>query len=174
MLVRSTALLLLLLLSQYTVYAGTQIRTKKSSIFINIAPNNLIIIRHEKGCRDRPGWINVIVWIDSFFELRCYGAMLWFSRGRDSWWFKISFSWFLNPAIWPYYSSARTLIYSDFSDHSIKIFLQLNGRVVVEANVPLEKGLRSTSQGKLNSTSRQQTSQRTGNQSLELATYWQS
>jgi hypothetical protein len=34
---------------------------------------------------------NVIVWIDSFFELRCYGAMLWFSRVRDSWWFKISF-----------------------------------------------------------------------------------
>jgi hypothetical protein len=42
--------------------------------------------------RDRPGWINVIVWIDSFFELQCYGAMLWFSRVRDSWWNKISFS----------------------------------------------------------------------------------
>jgi hypothetical protein len=36
---------------------------------------NWLIIRHEKGYRDRPGWINVIVWIDSFFELRCYGAV---------------------------------------------------------------------------------------------------
>jgi hypothetical protein len=34
-----------------------------------------------------------LVWIDSFFELQCYGAMLWFSRVRDSWWNKISFSY---------------------------------------------------------------------------------
>jgi hypothetical protein len=34
----------------------------------------------------------VIVWIDSFFELWCYGAMLWFSQVRDSWWNRISFT----------------------------------------------------------------------------------
>jgi hypothetical protein len=37
-----------------------------------------------------------------------------------------------------------------------------------EANVPLEKGLRSTSQGKLNSTSRQQTSQNFREQAIRV------
>jgi hypothetical protein len=32
------------------------------------------------------------VWIDSFFELRCFGAMLWFPVQLDSWWSSISFS----------------------------------------------------------------------------------
>jgi hypothetical protein len=51
-----------------------------------------LVIRHEKGCRDRPGWINIIVWIHSFFELQCFGAMLWFPVQRLSWWFSISFT----------------------------------------------------------------------------------
>jgi hypothetical protein len=59
---------------------------------IQITPREVVTIRHEKGCRDRPGRINIIVWINSFFELRCYVAMLWFSRVRLSWWFSISFS----------------------------------------------------------------------------------
>jgi hypothetical protein len=37
-----------------------------------------------------------------------------------------------------------------------------------EANMPLEKGLRSTSQGKLNSTSRQQTSQSFREQAIRV------
>jgi hypothetical protein len=37
-----------------------------------------------------------------------------------------------------------------------------------EANVPLKKGLRSTSQGKLNSTSRQQTSQSFREQAIKV------
>jgi hypothetical protein len=37
---------------------------------------------------------DLIVWIDSFFELRCYGAMSFFSVHRLSWWFKISFNVF--------------------------------------------------------------------------------
>jgi hypothetical protein len=53
---------------------------------------NYLGIRHEKkGCRDRPGLINIIVWIDSFFELRCCVAMSTFWRGRLSWWNSISF-----------------------------------------------------------------------------------
>jgi hypothetical protein len=32
------------------------------------------------------------VWIDSFFELRCFGAMLWFPVQLDSWWSSISFT----------------------------------------------------------------------------------
>jgi hypothetical protein len=61
---------------------------------------NYLVIRHEKGCRDRPGWINLIVWIDSFFELWCYGAMSTFSLHQLSWWFSISFSNSALKAIW--------------------------------------------------------------------------
>jgi hypothetical protein len=74
------------------------VEDQKSSIFVSIAPNNLNWIIwlgfawHEKGCRDKPGWINIIkVCIDSFFELQCFGAMLWFPVQRLSWWFSISF-----------------------------------------------------------------------------------
>jgi hypothetical protein len=62
------------------------VEDQKSSIFVIVAPNNLnwiiwlglawlglawlglawlglawLVIRHEQGCRDRPGWINIIV-----------------------------------------------------------------------------------------------------------------
>jgi hypothetical protein len=50
---------------------------------------NWLVIRHEKGCRDRPGWININVWIDSFFELHCFGLANNYSRHL---WF-IHWSW---------------------------------------------------------------------------------
>jgi hypothetical protein len=53
---------------------------------------NYLVIRHEKGCRDRPGWINIIVWIDSFFELQCCGTMSTISLHLLSWWISISFT----------------------------------------------------------------------------------
>jgi hypothetical protein len=62
--------------------------------------------------------------------------------------------------------------WKDFQSFLIEINLQkISGKGLkdfFEANVPLEKGLRSTSQGKLNSTSRQQTSQSFREQAIRV------
>jgi hypothetical protein len=50
---------------------------------------NWLVIRHEMGCRDRPGWINIIGGIDSFIELRCCLFVCYNASRRDAMYLRI-------------------------------------------------------------------------------------
>jgi hypothetical protein len=70
-----------------------EIGTKQITLISkNVQAAHADILRFVTTFSCKPDWINIIVWIDSFFELRCCGAMSTFWRVRLSWWFSIIFS----------------------------------------------------------------------------------